>query len=185
MDRPRLRRDVRSASARTVGIEKVSEAGRRTGNNQSTRVAGCRRLQRKAKRKADDVVKAAGKILAAQRDAIVPKLLLDADAPGLARFRLERRIAKVAEFIVVQLIESRLLDSLSVKRAQPRLAPEAPPLQQHQRRAGARHHSRAKVSIGFGTCAEAQRRSRMRCVAKIEIAALIVAADMAGGQKWN
>ena len=80
-------------------------------------------LDRSAKSEADDVVEAAGEIFGGDVGAIVGEFLLDADGPGLAGFGLEIRIAEVAELVIEDLIEARLLDALTVENAEGEFRP--------------------------------------------------------------
>jgi hypothetical protein len=51
--------------------------------------------------------------------------------------------------------------------------------------ADARYHASAKIFVGFGTGSEVERHAANRLVAEIEVATLIVAAEMADSEEGD
>jgi len=86
--------------------------------------------------------------------------------------------SNVAELIGVELIETRLLNSHSIKYAVTCVAPKAPAIAKRQGSPRAGHDASAKVAVGFRADAEVERNTRMGEIAEVEKAGLIVAADV-------
>src|SRR5882762_1438869 len=168
---------IDAAGAGAIGVEVITEGGN-AGDRQIAEI-----IERIAERETDHVVEPAGEIFERDCGTIVGKLLFDAGGPGLAGFRLEFRIAEVAELVVEELIETRLLNTLAIEKAKASFAPETAALQQRQGGTGAWDEASTEVSVGFGACAKLQRSAGMWRIAEIEKSSLIVAADMACSQK--
>ena len=94
--------------------------------------------------------------------------------PGAARIAAER------------LAELRLDDAFAVGDAVARVAPEtAAAIVKRDGGADTRNHASAEIFIGLGARGEVQRDAANRPVAEIEIAALIVAAEMADAEEGD
>src|SRR5216684_4568338 len=83
------------------------------------------------------------------------------------------------------LVEPRLFDALAIKGAITRFPPESLTVVQHKGTAGTGDYAGAKAGVRLGTNAEVERQARDGGIAEIEIAALVVAAKMAGCDKGN
>ena len=170
---PCLSGEIEPAGSSDVGIEKISKA---TGRDWKSKVAEV--VGGGAERKSDNVVEAAGKVFGCQADMVVEQFLFDACGPSLAGFRFQRRVAKVAKVVAEDLVEARLFDALAVENAEHRVAAHALPIKKNERGSGAGNDARAEIGVGFGAASEIQRNARMRAIAKVQIAGLIVAARM-------
>src|SRR5712692_3178376 len=170
--------NICSSCASEIGVEEVAPERGAAGRLRNRAWA-----ERRARGETNDVVEAAGKIVGGDFDAIAGKFLLDAGVPGLAGFGLERGIAREARAEAGVLVEAGLNDAFAVKEAITRVAPESAAVAQSQGSADAGHDAGAEGAIGFGARAEIQRDTRMGQIAKIEIAALIVAAKVSNAQE--
>src|SRR5262249_48961015 len=100
----------------------------------------------------------------------------DSRRPRFARLGFERRITWITDVESDRLFETRLLDSLAVIESQPSFTPEASSLEQCQRSARSRHNAGTEAAVRFNSAAKAQRHPRMRRIAEIQKAALVVPA---------
>jgi len=82
---------------------------------------------RRAECETNDVVETIREVFGGYFYAIIREFLLDTGAPVFAGLGLERWIPNVAELIGVELIETRLLNSHSIKYAVTCVAPKARP----------------------------------------------------------
>ncbi len=140
MKRTSLDGDVCAASSGAVGVEEETKAGRSARNGDAATV--CRRCDGSAERKTNDVIEAAGEVFGGETDPVGEELLFDAGGPSLAGFRLQRRVAEVAEIVAKDLVEARLLDALAVENAVEGIAPNSLAITQSQGCSGARHNPR-------------------------------------------
>src|SRR6266853_1085359 len=120
-----------------------------------------------------------GDVCAASSGAVGEELLFDAGGPSFAGFRLQRRVAEVAEIVAKDLVEARLLDALAVENAVEGIAPNSLAITQSQGCSGARNNPRSEIGVGFGATPKIERKARKRPVAEIQEAGLIVAASVA------
>src|SRR6266849_1451613 len=111
------------------------------------------------------------------------QLLVDSEIPGVAGLGLERRISGVAGVKAKSLVEAGLLDSLAVEATHASISPKTLAITEGQRRANSGDDAGTEIGVGFGSRAEIDGNARMRPDAKIEEAALIVAADVRGAQE--
>src|SRR5215469_16637926 len=162
-----------ATGARQVGIEvgAVAEGATRRRRDRARPTWG-------TEREADDVVEAVRIVVGSELDAVVCELLVDAGAPGLAGFGLQGRIPRVAGIGPVRLIEARLFDALAVENAVKGIAPEPASVAQDEGGSYARDDARAETRVGFGAPAEIERSARMRKKTEVQVAALVVAADV-------
>src|SRR5258708_14897543 len=159
----RLPGKIHAAGSRQVGVE-VPAAEIRVG------------LQEIAK--ADDVLKPIIGIVRREFDAAVVELLFETDIPGFAGLRFQGRISRKARIGTKRLVEAWLLDAFAIKRTQPGFSPEAAALQESERCTDTGDHASAEISVGLRPCDEVQRSARMRRIAEIEKATLVVAPQM-------
>src|SRR2546430_16242385 len=106
--------------------------------------------------------------------------LLDSRGPRFAGLGFQRWIAGIADVESNGLLEARFFDSFAVVQTKARLAPEIPALQQSHGSSDSWHNPRAETSVRFRSAAKTESHSRMRGIAEIEKATLIVAAGEIG-----
>src|SRR6267154_210937 len=176
-----FRGDVCSPSAGAIGVKEISKTGRRVGEADPACVGS-----RRAEGEADDIVEAIREVLPGNFDLLVGQLLLDAGAPIFTGFGLERGIPEIAKLVVIKLVETRLLDALSVEDAITCISPKSFSVAQGDGRTDTRDDTRAEIGVGFGACTEIQGHARTGQVLEVQESTLIVAAnvsDIQGGYR--
>src|SRR5580704_1635441 len=128
---------------------------------------------------ADDVVEAGVEIVGGQLDAVGSQVLFEAGPPAFARFGLEIRIPGEARIGAETLVETRLLNSLTVERAVTRITQNSFACVNQIGAACAGRNACAETSVVFGANAHVQGESRNRRITEIDIATLIVSAQVA------
>ena len=174
--------EIDAASAREVGVEKIAPeetaAGGLRDRAGTARETGC---------EADDVVEAAGEIFHGDVGAVVGKFLLDAGVPGFAFFGFEVGIAGAAGIAAEGLGELRLDDAFAVGDTVAGVSPETlvGAVVKSDGGSYARGDAGAEIFVGFGAGGKIERNAADRLVAEVEVAALIVAAEVADAEEGD